>query len=111
MPTPADIAQEFQASRNDRHLVTQAKRLTETEQLLLVALLWRRGFHVMGDVLMRKLGLKPSAFAFVGEETGRQIALALRWVHPAPARPPVGPGANGAGAVVHGAQPTAGAPS
>lgn len=100
----ADIAVEFSASRDDTRLLKAAKRLpSEAHQLLLVALLWQRGFHVMGDELMRKLKLPASAFAFVPQSIGSEIACVLRWADRAatPARPAVRPGAVGAGAVAH----------
>lgn len=106
----ADLAVEFSASRDDTRLVKAAKRLpSEAHQLLLVAMLWQRGFHVMGDQLMRKLELPASAFAFVPQSIGAEISHVLRWsnrVAAPPARPPVGPGAVGAGAVAHAGDPT-----
>lgn len=95
----SNLAIEFSANRDDRRLLAGAKRLaSEGHQLLLVAMLWQRGFHVVGDELMRKLKLPASAFAFVPQSIGAEIACVLRWAErtASPARPAIGPGAVGA---------------
>lgn len=109
----SDLAIEFSANRHEKRLAARAQRLpSEGHQLLLVAMLWQRGFHVAGDQLMRKLRLPPSAFAFVPQSIGAEIACVLRWAErtAAPARSPVGPGAGGSVAG-HAGNPAQGVPS
>lgn len=109
----SDLVIEFSASRDDKRLLSVAKRLpSEGHQLLLVAMLWQRGFHAMGDTVMRKLRLPASAFAFVPQSIGAEIACVLRWAEraAAPPRSPIGPGAGGSVAG-HAGDPAPGVPS